>query len=53
MEPEEVAEMVLQAIRDDQFWILTHPETEAGVMARAEGIVARRNPATRPRPPAT
>jgi short-subunit dehydrogenase len=51
MEPEEVAAMVLEAIRDDQFWILTHPETEAGVMARAEDIVARRNLPSRPRSP--
>jgi short-subunit dehydrogenase len=51
MEPEEVASMVLDAIRDDQFWILTHKETEAGVMARAEDIVARRNPPSRPRTP--
>jgi short-subunit dehydrogenase len=49
MEPEEVAGMVLQAIRDDQFWIITHADVDEGVMARAEGIVARRNPPSRPR----
>ncbi len=39
-----VADRVFEAIRDEQFWILTHPEYKPGVIARAEGIVAEKNP---------
>jgi NAD(P)-dependent dehydrogenase (short-subunit alcohol dehydrogenase family) len=39
-----VADAVHDAIVADQFWILTHPEAKPGVMARAENIVAGRNP---------
>jgi len=43
--PAEVAEYTLEAIRNDQFWIL--PESanaDAAVRARLEGILARTNP---------
>jgi NAD(P)-dependent dehydrogenase (short-subunit alcohol dehydrogenase family) len=44
IEPSEVAEMVLQAIRDDQFWILNDDRAHEGVLQRAQDIVSRRNP---------
>lgn len=40
-----VAEVVHDAVVDNQFWILTHPETKPGVTARAEQIVSGTNPA--------
>lgn len=36
--PDEVAAIVLQAIRDDRFWILTHPEYRELVVQRARAI---------------
>jgi len=46
--PSEVAGMVVDAIRADQFWILTAPEFDPAVRDRVEGILARRNPQTAP-----
>ena len=45
--PEVVAEAVLEAIRLNQFWIMTHPEYDEAIRQRAEGILDRRNPALR------
>ena len=42
--PVEVAEAVHQAVLDDTFWILTHDELNAGIVARAQSIVARDKP---------
>lgn len=39
-----VGAAVLDAVRNDRFWILTHPETKPGVTARAEEIVNGVNP---------
>jgi NAD(P)-dependent dehydrogenase (short-subunit alcohol dehydrogenase family) len=36
---EQVAELVVDAIRTDRFWILTHPEYHEWVLKKAEGIV--------------
>ncbi|MEO8026522.1 MAG: SDR family NAD(P)-dependent oxidoreductase [Bryobacteraceae bacterium] len=41
---EGVAERVLDAIRDEQFWILTHADYLPGVTTRAEAIVSQTNP---------
>lgn len=35
---ERVADMVLQAIRSDRFWVLTHPEYRELILRRARGI---------------
>jgi hypothetical protein len=48
MAPEEVANRVLAAIRDEQFYILTHDEYDGTIRARMEAILARRNPAPAP-----
>lgn len=37
--PEEVADMVFDAVRDDRFWILTHPAVHKDIERRAEGII--------------
>jgi short-subunit dehydrogenase len=42
--PEQVAEAVLQAIRDESFYIITHPETKDRVRARMADILEGRNP---------
>jgi hypothetical protein len=42
--PDSIAEKVFDAIREQQFWILTHPEMDAAIRARVEGMLARRNP---------
>jgi hypothetical protein len=39
MPAENVAATVLDAIRQDRFWILTHPEYRDLIRRRAEGIV--------------
>ncbi|MBV8085236.1 MAG: SDR family NAD(P)-dependent oxidoreductase [Chloroflexi bacterium] len=49
MPPHEAAELVLQAIKNDQFWILTSDEGHEAIRARAESIVNRTNPPIRPR----
>ncbi|MGA3189789.1 MAG: SDR family NAD(P)-dependent oxidoreductase [Bryobacteraceae bacterium] len=43
--PESIADQVFDAIKAGQFWILTHPEMDAVIRARVEGMLARRNPA--------
>ncbi len=44
-QPPEIAEIVLDAIKNDDFYILTHPQQEEDrVRARAEQIVARKAP---------
>jgi NAD(P)-dependent dehydrogenase (short-subunit alcohol dehydrogenase family) len=44
-QPEEVAEHLLAGIRNDAFYILPRSErTDAGVRARLESVLARRNP---------
>ncbi len=39
-EPQEVAAMVLDAIRADQFWIVTHGDLRAGIEARVTEMLA-------------
>ena len=44
MPPAEVADMVFQAIREERFYILTHPEEVPSIRDRMENILAGRNP---------
>jgi hypothetical protein len=44
--PAEVAQKVFDAIVNEGFYILTHPEFKAGVTARADNIVNDRNPSS-------
>ena len=37
--PSEVADQVLAAIREERFWILTHPEMKKAIEIRARGIL--------------
>jgi hypothetical protein len=44
MPPKEVAEKVFDAIREERFYILTHPEEKVRVQRRMEGILQEKNP---------
>ncbi len=44
MPPAQVAEIVLDAIKQEKFYILTHPGILDGVRTRMEDILAQRNP---------
>jgi NAD(P)-dependent dehydrogenase (short-subunit alcohol dehydrogenase family) len=46
MQPEQAAGIMFAGVRERRFWILTHPGQSApAIRARAEGIIAGRNPA--------
>jgi NAD(P)-dependent dehydrogenase (short-subunit alcohol dehydrogenase family) len=49
MPPVQVADAVFKAVREDQFYILTHPESKERVRTRMEDILQERSPAP-PRP---
>ena len=42
--PEAVAEQVVQAVRDDRFWVLTHATAQRRVAARYESLTRGENP---------
>jgi short-subunit dehydrogenase len=42
--PTRVAELVLEAIREERFYVLTHPDFMPLVRQRMEGILEQRNP---------
>ena len=44
LSPEQVADHVFSAVRDERFYIITHPETKDRVRARMEDILEERNP---------
>jgi hypothetical protein len=44
IEPAEVADRVVGAIREERFYVLTHPATPAAVRAWAEGVADGRGP---------
>jgi NAD(P)-dependent dehydrogenase (short-subunit alcohol dehydrogenase family) len=44
MPPQQVANIVFQAIRDETFYILTHPEWKEAIRVRMEDILQDRNP---------
>jgi NAD(P)-dependent dehydrogenase (short-subunit alcohol dehydrogenase family) len=47
MPPEQIAEITIAAIRENQFWILTHPNLDHAVRDRFESMLTRTNPAVR------
>lgn len=44
MDPKEVAEMVFNAVKEDRFYIITHPEWMMATQIRHEEILQERNP---------
>jgi NAD(P)-dependent dehydrogenase (short-subunit alcohol dehydrogenase family) len=45
--PEEIVDAVMKAVREQQFWILTHPQLDRGIRERFESMLARTNPQLR------
>jgi NAD(P)-dependent dehydrogenase (short-subunit alcohol dehydrogenase family) len=45
--PGEIADAVIEAVRRNQFWILTHPQLDHGIRDRFESMLARTNPPLR------
>lgn len=44
MPPDQVADIVFQSIREDKFYILTHPNFKKAIQTRMEDILQDRNP---------
>ena len=40
MQPRDVGELVVQAVRDNRFWIITHPERRGTIERRAQRLLA-------------
>jgi NAD(P)-dependent dehydrogenase (short-subunit alcohol dehydrogenase family) len=45
--PEEIVNAMVKAIRESQFWVLTHPQLDTGIRDRFEAMLARTNPPVR------
>ncbi len=45
--PEEIVDAMIEAIRNNQFWILTHPQLDGAIRERFESILSRANPPVR------
>lgn len=43
-DPADIAAAVLDAVRNDRFWVLPHPEADRFIAERTETMLARRNP---------
>ena len=48
--PVEIAEIVFQAIQENRFYILPHPQWKPAIQARTENILEERNPTLEPLP---
>jgi NAD(P)-dependent dehydrogenase (short-subunit alcohol dehydrogenase family) len=48
MPPSQVADIVLQAIQDEQFYILTDRDWDERIVTRHQNVMARRNPEVPP-----
>ncbi|MGH9884597.1 MAG: SDR family NAD(P)-dependent oxidoreductase [bacterium] len=44
LDPRRVGDLVLDAIREERFWILTHPQWKSMIRHRAENILEERDP---------
>ncbi|MBV8817309.1 MAG: SDR family NAD(P)-dependent oxidoreductase, partial [Acidobacteriaceae bacterium] len=47
VEPGEIVEAMLAAIRENRFWVLTHAQHDQGVRERFESMLSRTNPSVR------
>lgn len=45
--PDQIVDVMMGAIRGNQFWILTGPQSDAGIRERFESILSRTNPKVR------
>jgi len=48
IEPQQVASDVINAVKSNKFYILTHPHTKAGIQIRMEDILQERAPTLLP-----
>ena len=48
LEPDELADEVFRSVREDRFWILTHPEWKTRAEDRVRGLVEGRSPVFEP-----
>jgi NAD(P)-dependent dehydrogenase (short-subunit alcohol dehydrogenase family) len=48
IDPAEVAAAIVEAVRENRFWVLTHPAMDPFIAARTERILAREAPAITP-----
>ena len=46
MDPKKVGEMVFNAVKEDQFYIITHPEWMMAAQVRHEEILQEHNPSS-------
>jgi NAD(P)-dependent dehydrogenase (short-subunit alcohol dehydrogenase family) len=44
--PESIADKVFDAVKEEKFWILTHPEFDAAIRERVDGMLEGRSPVT-------
>ncbi len=44
MPPEKLAGLVFDSIRNDQLYLLSHPEFNDGIKQRSDNIIKHRNP---------
>jgi NAD(P)-dependent dehydrogenase (short-subunit alcohol dehydrogenase family) len=47
MPPEDIVDAMVTAVRQNQFWILTHPQLDSAIRERFESMLSRRNPSVR------
>jgi NAD(P)-dependent dehydrogenase (short-subunit alcohol dehydrogenase family) len=45
--PETIVSAMMEAVRENQFWILTHPHLDRGIRERFESMLSRTNPPLR------
>jgi NAD(P)-dependent dehydrogenase (short-subunit alcohol dehydrogenase family) len=45
--PEAIVSAMIEAVRENQFWILTHPHLDRGIRERFESMLSRTNPPLR------
>jgi NAD(P)-dependent dehydrogenase (short-subunit alcohol dehydrogenase family) len=45
--PEKIVDDMVEAVRENRFWILTHPQLDGSIRDRFESILARSNPRIR------
>lgn len=46
-QPEEIVDAMIEAVRTNQFWILTHPQFDGSIRERFESMLSRINPTVR------
>jgi hypothetical protein len=44
LEPRKVGDLVLDAIREERFWVLTHPHWKSMIRHRMENVLEERDP---------